>query len=307
VVGERSPEEIVAGSATARNYLGAPSTNLVYGTILDRFGAPERRLFPGLVATALALAGLGFGLAGWRSAGARVAAAYGLGLLLAFDVSLGFNGFTYRVMYEYALPFRALRIPARMSIFTGFSLAVLAGLGVASLSHRLRGVGRLVVPIMLAALLFTEYASKPAEMTILPLTPLPAYADIMRDEADGPTATLFEFPISPKDDLIYMYYSTFHWQRLVNGYSGFFPPSYIAAVGAVANFPDEESINTIMAHKTRYLVVHGERLRGARYATLIPELDRQPKLALVSRSPSERPGQHGEISVYRVVYNPGPR
>ena len=44
----------------------------------------------------------------------RRACAYGLGLLLAFDVSLGFNGVLYRGLYEYFLPFQALRIPARM-------------------------------------------------------------------------------------------------------------------------------------------------------------------------------------------------
>ena len=60
----------------------------------------------------------------------RTEFAYGLGLLLAFDVSLGLNGLTYSPLYDYFLPFRALRIPARMGIMVGFSLAVLAGYGV---------------------------------------------------------------------------------------------------------------------------------------------------------------------------------
>ena len=54
---------------------------------------------------------------------------------------------------------------------------------------------------------------------------------------------------------------------------------------------------------TRYLVIHGERLLGARYETLIPDLDKRPDLTLLSRTPAARPGQHGEISVYRVVYS----
>ena len=302
-VGQRGPGEIVLGSATLGNYLGAPSANLLYGRIFERFGTDERRLFPGLVAVGLAIVGLVFPFVRARARSNPLRLAYGLGLLLAFDMSLGFNGFTYRVLYDYLLPFRALRIPARMAIFTGFSLAVLAGFGVAAIAERILAVrARRAVLAALATLMLAEYTSKPIDLETLPLGPPQAYADMMRDKDDNPDATLFEFPISPGDDSIYMYYSTFHWQRLVNGYSGFFPHSYEAAVDAVREFPDDESMRAIMAHRTRYLVVHGERLLGRRYELLVPELDKRPELSLVSRTPAERPGQHGEISVYRVSY-----
>ena len=53
-------------------------------------------------------------------------------------MSLGFNGLLYRALYDYFLPFKALRIPARMGLMVGFSLAVLAGYGVARIAGRLR-------------------------------------------------------------------------------------------------------------------------------------------------------------------------
>ena len=89
------------------------------------------------------------------------------------------------------------------------------------------------------------------------------------------TAVLFEFPTSVLSDPAYLYYSTFHWQYLINGYSGFFPPSYVRLARAVKNFPDEPSIDAIKSHGVRYLVVHGEYLYGGRYERLIPELDRR--------------------------------
>jgi hypothetical protein len=52
----------------------------------------------------------------------------------------------------------------------------------------------------------------------------------------------------------------------------------------------------------RYVVIHGEYLKGARYATLIPQLDRRRDMTLVSRRPWQIPGKHAEISVYRVTY-----
>ena len=67
---------------------------------------------------------------------ARVRLAYALGLLLALDVSLGFNGLIYRGLYDYFLPFKALRVPARMGLMVGFSLAVLAGYGAARIAER---------------------------------------------------------------------------------------------------------------------------------------------------------------------------
>jgi hypothetical protein len=99
-----------------------------------------------------------------------------------------------------------------------------------------------------------------------------------------------------------MYYSTFHWQHLINGYSGFFPPSYLRVLNAMQNFPDEASFNAIKARGARYLFVHGERLYGARYEQLIPELEKRQDLKLISRRPAVGPNGHQEISLYRILY-----
>jgi hypothetical protein len=298
VVGERGLAEVADGSATWRNYLAPPEVNAVYGKMFARFMQPERRLFPGFVAIALAMVGL------WPPVSAT-RLAYGLGLLLAFDVSLGFNGVIYRALYDYFLPFKALRIPARMGLMVGFSLAVLAGHGATRLVSRLRSQPmRQAVLVTLGGLMLVEYASTPLELFRVPRNPPESYADLIRDRGDSPTAVLFEFPTSVLSDPAYLYYSTFHWQYLISGYSGFFPPSYVRLARAVKNFPDEPSIDAIKSHGVRYLVVHGEYLYGGRYERLIPELDRRSDLALVSRRPWQHADKHAEISVYRVSYPP---
>jgi hypothetical protein len=301
VVGERGRAEVADGSATWRNYLAPPEVNAVYGKVFARFMEPERRLFPGFIAIALAIVGLWPPLSPTRIA-------YGLGLLLAFDVSLGLNGLIYRGLYDYFLPFKALRIPARMGLMVGFSLAVLGGYGAARLAARLRSpaLSRAVLAAI-GLLMLIEYASTPLPFWFAPRHPPEIYADLVRDRGDAPTAVLFEFPTLSTSDPAYLYYSTFHWQTLINGYSGFFPPSYIRLSRAVRNFPDEPSIDAIKAHGVRYLVIHGEYLKGDRYETLIPQLDRRPDMTLVSRRPWELPGKHAEISVYRVSYPEGPR
>ena len=131
VVGERGRAEAAENSATWRSYLAPPEVNTLYGKVFARFMQPERRLFPGFVAIGLAMVAL------WPPLNAT-RLAYGLGLVLAFDVSLGFNGLIYPVLYDYFLPFKALRIPARMGLMVGFSLAVLAGYGATRIAASLR-------------------------------------------------------------------------------------------------------------------------------------------------------------------------
>jgi len=300
VVGERGRQEVADGSARLRNYLAPPEVNAVYGAIFNRFTDPERRLFPGFAAVALAIVGL------WPPRGLRgysVRLAYALGLLFAFDVSLGFNGLVYRALYDHFLPFRALRIPARMGIMVSFSLAVLGGFGAARLAGSMRTprAARLALAAV-GAIILIEYTSKPLPLWRPPLAPPAVYAAIERDRGDSPTAVLFEFPTGHMEDPEYLYYSVFHWQFLVNGYSGFFPPSYQRVVRGVANFPDGASFDMIKSHGARYLVVHGEWLYGARYETLIPQLDRRSDLTLVTRVPWTREDHHSEISVYRIEY-----
>ena len=306
VVGERGRAEVAQNSATWWNYLAPPEVNAVYGTVFARFMDPERRLFPGFVAIALAIVGL------WPRRHEHTKPekywrtpqfAYGLGLILAFDVSLGFNGVIYRGLYDYFLPFKALRVPARMGLMVGFSLAVLAGYGATRIADRLRSVTmRRAVLALLGVLMLVEYASTPLPLWTAPEHAPESYADLVRDKGDGPTSVIFEFPTGALEDPEYLYYSTFHWQYLINGYSGFFPPSYRTLVNAVQTFPDDASMDTIKSHGARYLVIHGEMLYGARYEMLIPELDRRPDLKLVSRRPWELPGKHAEISVYRISY-----
>jgi hypothetical protein len=296
VVGERGREEVAQNSATWRNYLAPPEVNAVYGRMFARFRDPERRLFPGFVAIALAAIALWPPLAAPRIA-------YALGLLLAVDVSLGFNGVIYRGLYDYFLPFRALRIPARMGLMVGFSLAVLAGYGAARIAGLLRsGNARRAMLTAIGVLMLVEYASNPLPLWAAPARPPESYADLRRDAGDGATSVIFEYPSGAMQDPFYLYYSTFHWQYLVNGYSGFFPPSYQKVMYAMRGFPDETSMTVIGSHGVRYLVIHGEFLPRGRYERLIALVERRPDLKLVSRRPwTDTEGKPAEIRVYRVL------
>src|SRR5207253_536489 len=82
-------------------------------------------------------------------------------------------------------------------------------------------------------LMLAEYASMPIALQPIPTRTPPVYADLLRDRGDSPDAVIVEYPTSDRPqpnmalhDATYMFYSTAHWQKLLNGYSGFFPASY---------------------------------------------------------------------------------
>jgi hypothetical protein len=291
VVGERGTKEVIGFSATWRNYLAAPPTSRLYGWSADRFGGLERRLFPGLVAVGLAAVAL------WPP-WSPVRAAYALGLMFAVDLTLGFNGLMYRFLYEHVAPFRALRIPALAVILVGFSLAVLAGFGVARMSARITAPGAragLVLAVCLAVL--AECRSTPVQLTMMPGAPPAIYADLLRDIGDSPTAALVEVPVIFGGDQLYMYYSTFHWQMLLNGYSGFFPGSYQQLRAVMQGFPDARSLDVLRERGARYTMIHGELLEPGEYLRMIRAVDTcRCALTLVAR----RPWQGRDISLYRI-------
>jgi hypothetical protein len=286
----------VTFSAAWTDYIAAPDTNRLYGWSAARFGGGiERQLFPGVVAVILAAIAL------WPPLSA-VRAAYALGLAFAVDLTLGFNGLTYRFLYDHLAPFRALRIPALAVILVGFSLSVLAGYGVARISGRLRtSRSRTMLAALLGAVVIVECVSTPMHLAIMPTSPPEVYADLLRDNQGSPPATIVEVPMifaqdAHYQDPIYMYYSTFHWQTLVNGYSGFFPPSYLQLAAFMRTFPDQRSRDALRERGVRYAVIHGERLEAAEYDTLIRAIENCGcGLSLVAR----RPWRDREISAYR--------
>ena len=269
------------------NYLATSEANVLYGRWSRPYGDPERRLFAGVLPVLLALVAL------WPPL-TRVRVAYALGLLFALDMSLGFNGFSYRFFYENLLPFRALRIPARMGLIVGFSLAVLAGHGVARVSGRLNPGRRALLAAVCSCLILYEYRSKPWDLTFVPTKAPVIYASLPSLAKDASSAVV-ELPIA-QEDPTYMYYSTFHWRPLLNGYSGFFPKSYGQVVEALKVFPSEGGFEALRSSGTRYLLVHGELMNWGRYRTLIAALDGRQDVALVARQPWEK----SEISLYEL-------
>jgi hypothetical protein len=239
----------------------------------------ERRLFPGVTVVVLAILGL------LLAAPSRVALVYVVALSLAFDMSLGLSGYSYRILYQHVPLYQGLRALARLGIFVVFFLAALAAYGYVALAAWLPRVWRPALAVALGIAMLIEYRVQPLELVPFPNTAPPLYQWL----AQQPRGVVAELPMTPDGlpgaDPVYSYLSTFHWQPIVNGYSGFYPASYLSRLNDTALFPDERSLRRLRGDGVRYLVVHLARFPADRRDEVLRALHDDFGLAELTRQP----------------------
>jgi hypothetical protein len=208
----------------------------------------ERQLFPGVVCVVLAVVAL------WPPWTA-VRLGYVLAAALAFDASLGVHGLTFPLLREASGAFRGLRVPSRFSILVGLSLAVLAGHAVVRILDRWPAWRRPLFALLLGLVVLDPWP----RLQLVPAwrEPPSIYGAI----PSGSPAILAEFPVTnARGDTFgarYIYFSTFHWNRLINGNSGFLPPSWHEFVERTTDFPSGASLAYLRSRGVQYIAVHG--------------------------------------------------
>jgi len=277
-VGSRSAAQVLEFGARPSSYLVATDTNLLYGARSASSGRPERRLFPGVLALLLALVGL------LLRPPTNNAIIYLLAAVAAFEMSLGFRGYSFTFLYDHVPLFTALRAPARLGVFVLFFLALLAAYGHAALEATLARRWFPGLTVAIVAVLLLEYWVAPLRLVAYPNGPPPLYAWL----AKQPRGVIAEFPMPLPDSLPgqearYAYMSTFHWMPLLNGYSGYYPQSYLGLIGNLRHFPDENAVTLLRGRGTRYVVVHTSPYPPERSAEVLTQSISSPQLVQLGR------------------------
>jgi hypothetical protein len=267
---ERSVQEVTSWRARASDYLAVAPSNALYG---DTLGAwyhrnLERDLFPGVLVLALALVGLFERRRGWVRWMLLILTAVSiiLSLGLYWDIGRWRIPLPYQVLYEFLPGFRAIRVPARFGLLALVGLTALAGLGLALLLR----IGRertashlmgLALALGLAAVATTITAAEDATRITLPGSLPTSLAEARRPDyqwmAENP-APAIEFPMgegivgSAWPNL----WSTFHWNSVVNGYSGLTPPVYYVFRDRMRDFPSPETVRLLQGIGVRTIVYH---------------------------------------------------
>ncbi len=185
--------------------------------------------------------------------------------------------------------------------FVGLSLAVLAGFGTARLIARLRSArARHLLAAGLATLVMLESAVPP-RLVEAPQPPV-AFCAFVRRAAP---AVLVDVPLGNNNkkaigDAVYEYFSTWHWQPLVNGMSGYSPSVYVDLEKKMRTFPDDASFSVLRRLGVTHLAVHERFLDAGDFAEI--------RDALAARPDAQFAGRFGPDGSSVLVYTlPGAR
>jgi hypothetical protein len=188
-----------------------------------------------------------------------------MGALLAMGPTLTVFGQNivegpYYFLYFLFPGFDGLRVPPRFIVFVMLGLAVLSAWALAGFMRQEAPRARnLLIPFFMGVLLIVEYISIPFPLARaqkkeeIP----PIYASVQK----LPEKTvMLKFPMPRENQYIFdsetMYYSIYHWNRLVNGYSGYFPPGYRIIREAMEFFPSRETFALLGDLGVEYVLVH---------------------------------------------------
>jgi hypothetical protein len=182
----------------------------------------------------------------------------------------------YRLLYDLVPGFDGVRVPARYAMVLALMLAVAGAVAAARFLKGRAGTAALAV---ICVLFLVEAHASPfminsqggarefvlPEARVYPPASAPAvYRSVARLPAE---AVLLELPIGDPDwDLQAVYYSATHWRRIVNGYSGFFPPNY-GLLALALNNPSRDaalSTATLRGSGATHVLVHERAYRDGR-------------------------------------------
>ena len=272
----------------AVSYSGSPSDYLLpftghplwgrwVGDHFNRAGWIEATLYPGVVASTLALIAL---LAPKRSSpiGRHRALAFGISSAVAFVFSLGVTlhwagwpvslslpaGLAWLnaedgtsilmpgyLLYK-VLPFYgSLRVPMRYAVFVELFLSLLAGCGAAWLLFRTKPRAARLLGATVLALVLLDFL--PPRWSLVPVAGRPVDLWLRQKPADGAVA---QFPFLLADEQSLLYATLIHEKPYIGALYGSFPtPQFRAVKPILDEFPSSASLDLLRDLGVRYVVI----------------------------------------------------
>jgi hypothetical protein len=187
-----------------------------------------------------------------------VALAIGVLTVMAIGLSLGVNGTLFAPLQQVFPPVDGLRAFARFAVLALLGASILCGLAVAGLLEARTLLQRRLLAVVFSALVMAEYWIAPVETYNAPLRP----GALERWLAQQPTTVIAAVPFprleeSSGYETVFQYLSTFHWQPMVNGYSGHTSPAYRRLAAAMQHFPSADSVQ-LLRERGAQLVIFDE-------------------------------------------------
>jgi len=203
---------------------------------------------------------------------------YPIILLTAFVLALG--GPPYQLLHRWLPGFDSLRALTRIHVMFMLALAVLAAEGLVILLGMGSRRQRRLIAVLIPTLVVLEYFSAPLPVVAAPkaaeFPPVQQWLAALRDDP-----VIVSLPFRRPAERRRVFYSTLHWHRTVNGFSGFIPPVYEELAFRSRRFPSEPFLLDLAALDVDLVVVETEGYRRRARRQLLNQLRRQQALQSV--------------------------
>jgi hypothetical protein len=195
-------------------------------------------------------------------------------VLLSFGPGLRIAGWTpYDLLNDWLPGFAQMRSIFRFAVFaqlmnvqlavTGLSLLLSIGKATAHRRSlvRMRWVPAAVVVVLGVASAVELWPMPLRLFQIPPVNEETAWVAWLRERTPGDcVVACLPFPTGKSEcdyeqTALWMYAATYHKRRLVNGYSGFFPPSFLKLKAELAEFPNAKSFQSLPASGVDFCAV----------------------------------------------------
>ena len=213
----------------------------------------------------------------------------------------------YNLLYNFVPGFSSIRSAYRFAIFVALFLSILAGIGMLWMCFRFRSRWRWVLIISLMSATIFELWPTPLRLAKVPskLDELPhIYQQVKKLPSE---AVLIEFPqpISLSEHHMeatsrQMYFSTFHWHRLINGYSGFVPKAYRELTELLAKAPSQTVLPAINAFDTQYVIAHWSEMTEKEKG-ILQTLESQGNLKPLFQKEKQQTLYHIDNNLYKQL------
>jgi hypothetical protein len=198
----------------------------------------------------------------------------------------------YQALHEAVPLFQAVRVPARLSQVVLLMIAVLAGFGVVAIRRRWPPARGWWLAPVLVLLVNVEALRAPISFTRFEGVPA-IYETLARERAAVVAELPFPIPQQWFINAAYMVNSARHWRPMLNGYSGFRPPSYEKSYEAARGFPSDESLILLHERGVTHVVVHQRAFVEGFGSARFDAMSSMHALQLVARD--------GDIVIYRLL------
>lgn len=203
----------------------------------------------------------------------------------------------YAILYYLIPGFNGIRNSARWEMLTIFAVSVFIGL---LLSEVLKKKNKLwIVFIVVGILAEVNFPLKYVPIpTIKEFPKVYAFINSLPKDATIIEMPIFSWDVQPYSNIEFMreYFSTIHFRRMVNGYSGFSPHEWeLNTKFLTKEFPDKNTLQYLKQIKVQYIILHKadyDQLPNVSFADIKSRAESFPELQFVN--------QFGEDYVYKL-------